>query len=108
KPAFFDGLKPPTLHYRFESDRRIGLRIVLVRRQTGRVVRDWVERKVSPFGHRVLRWNGVASGHPAPDGTYQFRIGRRGGYLHPAGEFDFHGHFYPVRGPHWDRGYWGQ
>ena len=106
-PGFLLGTNPPNLHYRFRSDRRIGLRVAVVRRKTGAIVASWIERHVSPFGRHHRSWNGLGrDGSPAPDGDYQFRVGKRGGYLHPAGTFGFHGHYFPVRGPHWDRGYW--
>lgn len=108
-PGFLLAAHPLSLRYRFQSDRRIGLRIVVVRRKTDAIVAGWVEHRVSPFGRHHRSWNGLRrDGTPAPDGDYQFRVGKRGGYLHPAGTFGFHGHYFPVQGPHWDRGYWGQ
>jgi murein DD-endopeptidase MepM/ murein hydrolase activator NlpD len=38
------------------------------------------------------------------DGRYRVMAGQRGHTLRGAGSFVLHGHFYPVRGPHWFRG----
>jgi murein DD-endopeptidase MepM/ murein hydrolase activator NlpD len=107
--AFFDAKRQALLRYRFRSDRRIGIRVELRRRSSGHLVRAWVLRDQSPFGSHAVGWDGITrSGAAAPDGRYRFRVGRRGHRLEAAGSFRYHRHFFPVRGPHWDRGFWGE
>jgi murein DD-endopeptidase MepM/ murein hydrolase activator NlpD len=107
--AFFDARRQALLRYRFRSDRRIGIRVELRRRSSGHLVRAWVLRDQSPFGSHAVRWNGLTrSGAVAPDGRYRFRVGRRGHRLEAAGSLRYHRHYFPVRGPHWDRGFWGE
>jgi murein DD-endopeptidase MepM/ murein hydrolase activator NlpD len=103
--AFFDARRQVRLRYRFQSDRGLDVKVQVVRRSSGDVVRSWVEHDSSPFAHHARTWNGLTDkGHAAPDGRYQFRVGRRGKRTYRAGSFTLHGHIYPVRGPHWYRG----
>jgi murein DD-endopeptidase MepM/ murein hydrolase activator NlpD len=69
--------------------------VEIVQRRTGRLVRRWVR----PDDVDV-RWHGrLRGGGPAGDGRYVVTLdGRR------VGSFAFHGHRYPIRGPHADRG----
>ena len=47
-----------------------------------------------------MDWDGrTTRGHAAPDGRYVFRAGAT-----RLGSVVFHGHYFPVRGPHWERG----
>jgi murein DD-endopeptidase MepM/ murein hydrolase activator NlpD len=69
--------------------------VEIVRRSPRRVVRSYVRSE--PFD---LRWGGLTdAGRVAPKGRYAVRLNGR-----LVGVFAFHGHIYPIRGPHYDRG----
>jgi murein DD-endopeptidase MepM/ murein hydrolase activator NlpD len=51
-------------------------------------------------GRPTTTWDGLTThGHAAPDGRYVFRAGAT-----RLGSVVLHGHYFPVRGPHWERG----
>jgi murein DD-endopeptidase MepM/ murein hydrolase activator NlpD len=76
------------------TSRRSGI-VEIVRRTPRRVIRTYV--RATPVD---LRWRGLTeAGRVAPRGRYAVRLNGR-----LMGTFRFHGHIYPVRGSHYDRG----
>ncbi len=68
------------------------------------MVRGFVARHQPAGSHHQL-WGGRTwSGAEAPDGRYRVLVGRRGQNVKRAAGFSFHGHVFPVRGPHGTRG----
>ena len=64
----------------------------------------FVLRGAEPGRHHLLWAGRTESGAEAPDGGYLVLVGRRGHNLKRAAGFAFHGHVFPVRGPHGVRG----
>jgi murein DD-endopeptidase MepM/ murein hydrolase activator NlpD len=117
-PAFFDGRRRPALTYAFEGT-TTNVRIEVVRRGSGRVVRSWVQRDSEPFVDNRAVWNGRAEdGDVARNGRYAFRIGPAAGgspEALPGSGFHYYDHSFPLRARHeyWDgfgagRGHQGQ
>jgi murein DD-endopeptidase MepM/ murein hydrolase activator NlpD len=74
----------------------------------GRSVRRIVFDPVLPGELRQFEWNAVTGADkPAPDGRYSVFGVAAGGPRRKLGEFRLTGHFFPVRGPHWARGWLG-
>lgn len=97
--AFFDGLRPVRLHYRFAAERPIDL-VIRVVDGGGQTVRRWVEHDLRPGAH-LRRWDGRKSGgDPAPDGPYRFRIGATRHRGVAVAGLEFHDHRFPVDGAH--------
>ena len=83
--------------------------IRIVRLRDDRVARGFVDRRSVPGRTHRQRWGGLTStGRAAPDGHYGVFVGRRGHRLRRVGGFAFHGHVFPVRGPHGTRGAIGE
>ncbi len=88
---------------RFRAPAPLDLK-VHVRTPGGKVMRRWRIRSAAP-GLVRLTWDGLTTrGRVAPDARYRVVVGPVGGRLRRAGSFAWHGHVYPVRGPHWFRG----
>jgi murein DD-endopeptidase MepM/ murein hydrolase activator NlpD len=103
-PAFF-GARRVGVRFRFRAQRPLDLHVAVVRARTGQRVRRFLVRAAAPGVTRRLAWNGLTSGRrAAPDGRYVIRIGPHGRRPARAGSVVLHGHYYPVRGPHWERG----
>jgi murein DD-endopeptidase MepM/ murein hydrolase activator NlpD len=101
-PAFYDGMRDPTLTYAFRGD-ETDIRIELVD-SDGRAVDSWVQRDRRPYVDNRARWNGERDGGgPAPNGRYKFRVGAIGGAqarsIDGAG-FHLYDHIFPLRAPH--------
>lgn len=97
--AYFDGERQIRLRYRFAAERRTDL-VVKVVGPSGRPVRRWLERRLSPGAHQ-RRWDGRRGNRGVPaDGEYGFRIGPPGHRGALAASFEFHDHHFPVDGPH--------
>ncbi len=74
----------------------------------GRPVRRIVLDPVLPGDLRQFEWNALTGADkPAPDGRYSVFGVAAGGPRRKLGEFRLAGHFFPVRGPHWARGWLG-
>jgi murein DD-endopeptidase MepM/ murein hydrolase activator NlpD len=102
--AFF-GARQVGIRFRFAADGPLDLRVEIVRRTTRRVVRRLALPLASPTALQRLRWDGVtARGRAASDGRYRVRIVPAGGRARRAASFVLHGHYFPVRGPHSERG----
>ena len=97
------GARPLTVRLRFNAVAPLDLE-VRVRSRGGRVMSRWTIPGAHPGPVRVS-WNGLTTrGRVAPAGRYRVAVGAVGGRLRRAGSFDWRGHVYPVRGPHWFRG----
>ena len=103
--AYFAGRKPPTLRYLFRSGgERRAVAVRVVRIGSGQVVARWRRPALAPGVIHTRRWRGLRrSGEPAHDGLYAFRVSSSGARF-PAGRFRLHGHRFPVKGAHGDRG----
>jgi hypothetical protein len=100
--AYF-GARPLGIRVRFAASAPLDLK-VHVRAPGGKVMRRWRLRAAQPGLVRVT-WDGLTTrGRVAPDARYRVVVGPVGGRLRRAGAFVWHGHVYPVRGPHWFRG----
>ena len=74
----------------------------------GKSIRRIVIESLAPNETRVLEWDGLSNaGKPAPDGRYSVLASVSDGPRRKLGEFRFAGHFFPVRGSHWARGWLG-
>lgn len=74
----------------------------------GKAVDRVVLESVDPGETSEIEWRGLTgSGKPAPDGLYSVFGSVAGGPLRRLGGFRLVGHFFPVRGPHWARGWLG-
>jgi murein DD-endopeptidase MepM/ murein hydrolase activator NlpD len=104
--AYFAGRKPATLRYVFRSGgRRRPVAVRVVRIGSGQVAARWRRPALAPGVTHARRWPGLRrSGEPAPDGLYAFRITSPGEPRFPGGRFRLHGHRFPVKGAHGDRG----
>ena len=103
--ALFGG-RPLAIRLRFRAPAPLDLK-VHVRTPGGKVMRRWRIRSAAP-GLVRLSWDGLTTRRRvAPDGRYRVVVGPVGGHLRRAGSFAWHGHVYPVRGPHWFRGHVG-
>jgi murein DD-endopeptidase MepM/ murein hydrolase activator NlpD len=116
--AYFAGKVRPALTYAFEGS-ETNVRIEVVRRDSHRVVRSWVDQESEPFVDNRVAWNGRRQdGRVARNGKYAFRIGpaKGGASERVAGSgFAYYDHIFPVRARHdyWDgfgagRGHQGQ
>ncbi len=101
--AYFAG-EPVWIRFGFTADRAVDVGVRIVERGSGRVARGFVLQGAKPGHHRLLWAGRTRSGAEAPDGRYRVLIGRRGHNLKRAAGFAFHGHLFPVRGPHGVRG----
>jgi murein DD-endopeptidase MepM/ murein hydrolase activator NlpD len=75
----------------------------------GTVVQSWSQPQVAPNEVRTVRWTGITNGVVQPEGRYAFRaivhtgsVTATSAAADDAGRdaFDFHTHFFPVRGRH--------
>ena len=74
----------------------------------GRPVKRLLLGAVSPSEVRRIDWNGLTNSEkPAPDGRYSVFGSVSDGPSRLLGRFRLSGHFFPVRGPHWERGWLG-
>jgi murein DD-endopeptidase MepM/ murein hydrolase activator NlpD len=100
--AFFDARRAPRLSYRFSAEGPVDVKVELIRRETGKVVRGWVERGALPGRIHRERWSGLTPGSDAaPDGKYKFAIRPKGASrAFGVAKFRFHDHLFPIPGPH--------
>jgi murein DD-endopeptidase MepM/ murein hydrolase activator NlpD len=95
--------------YRLDGAESADVTVNLIRQSDGTVVQSWRQPQVAPNEVRTVSWTGAVSGQLQPEGRYAFRaVVDRGGVVatSAAGDdperdaFDFHTHFFPVRGRH--------
>jgi murein DD-endopeptidase MepM/ murein hydrolase activator NlpD len=107
--AYVAGI-PIAIRFRFattDDTRRVRLTIDVVNRATGGVARRFVRSRAQPGRRVTLRWSGfIDSNTAARDSRYVVRVraARSGERARSIGSFTLHGHFFPIRGPHHDRG----
>jgi murein DD-endopeptidase MepM/ murein hydrolase activator NlpD len=107
RKAYLYGKRQPAISYVFEGE-GTSVRIAIVRRTTGQVVRSWVQRSRQPGAINRATWDGrTDGGGRAKNGKYRFRIGPvSGGSAESTSEakFGYYGHKFPVRARHdyWD------
>jgi murein DD-endopeptidase MepM/ murein hydrolase activator NlpD len=101
--AYFAG-GPVRVRFAFAARRAVDVQVRIVRGASGRVVRGFVLREAVPGRHQLLWAGRTWSGAEAPEGHYLVLAGRRGHNLKRVAGFAFHGHLFPVRGPHGVRG----
>jgi murein DD-endopeptidase MepM/ murein hydrolase activator NlpD len=103
KTSFFDAKRDPTLTYAFEGT-EADVRVEVVDRDSGKVVRSWVQRGRKPFVDHRVRWDGRREGGGlAQIGQYRFRIGAMGGARARSADgsgFRYYDHIFPVRARH--------
>ena len=99
--AYFDGVRAERLRFRFASADPVDVRIRVIRRGDGSIVRDWVKHDLLPYSRHKVHWDGAKNGgHPAPEGKYKFRVGELHGRNRGVGRFRLYGFEFPVRGSH--------
>lgn len=102
--AFVFGSKPMRLDYLFKAKKRTDVRIDVVKRAGGKVVRSFTRREEQPFATHSLRWDGTkADGKAVPDGRYKFLVGPLSGSGddgNGATKFRLYNHIFPLRGKH--------
>ena len=102
--AYFAG-RTVSIAFRVTAPAPVDLRLDIVRKATGRVVRRVPLPAVAPGQRHVAAWDGVtAGGEVSANGRYRARIAAPDGTLHDAGTFELRSHVYPIRGRHADRG----
>ncbi len=102
--AFFDSGHPVRIKYRFGAPRKLAIRVEVIKRGSGRVVRSFTGIR-RPGRAITQRWAGrTGSGAIAPEGRYRVTVGPLDGHRHAAGRFTLRGHIFPVRGDHGTRG----
>lgn len=111
KRAFFGG-EPVRVSFALDGavfTEPVGVDLLFVPRGTGgKSLRRASLGLIDPAGEGTFEWNGVTNaGKPAPDGRYSVFASVSGGPRQRVGAFRLAGHFFPVRGPHWERGWLG-
>lgn len=104
--AFFDAASAATLRFRVAGDAPIDVRIRVVNRETGKVTRGWVRKRLGPGHSYEQRWSGIETGGVvAPEGAYRFVVSELGATRNiGAARFRFHPYLFPIAGPHAYRG----
>jgi murein DD-endopeptidase MepM/ murein hydrolase activator NlpD len=105
KRYFADGPGTPTIKFLFESENLVDVRIDLIFRETGEVVRSVVVNDQAPFTTGQVVWDGLTDeGTIAPSGEYRARVSPlsvgSGGAGKLRAEFGYFSHKYPLRGKH--------
>ena len=104
RTVFFGG-RPLALRFRFQSDGPLDVQIRIERLDDGREASSQVLPAAAPGQTQKVSWDGVTDkGKAAHDARYRVLVGPAGGRLHKAAKFTLHGHVFPVRGRHSERG----
>ncbi len=103
---YFDARRRVNLRWRYRGEPGVDVEISLIRKASGNVVGRWEQSGLEPGTDYVRRWDGLSRRRGSvDDGAYTFRIRAVGRErMWPAGSFVWHGHIFPVDGPHSDRG----
>jgi murein DD-endopeptidase MepM/ murein hydrolase activator NlpD len=96
--------------YRIDRGGPADVSVALVDVSDGSALRNWTEDGIAPGDVRTITWNGRASGKPAHDGRYAFRMtatGPTGAASRNATDrdqtrdaFDLHGYVFPLHAHH--------
>ncbi len=102
---YVDGPATPRVQFVFEAEDLVDIRVDLILRGTGEVVRSVVLNNQAPFTPGEVVWDGLTDeGVAAPSGEYRARVSPLGVGSGEAGElraeFGFYNHKFPVRGKH--------
>jgi murein DD-endopeptidase MepM/ murein hydrolase activator NlpD len=100
--VFFYSSRNAKVTYSFQGE-ATDVRIQVVRRPSGKVVKSWVQRNRQPFVANTAKWGGSTDGgNPAGNGKYRFKVGPRNGALtsDDSARFTYYNHKFPVRGRH--------
>jgi murein DD-endopeptidase MepM/ murein hydrolase activator NlpD len=104
RTTFYDGVAPPTVSYMFQGGGATDVRIEVIDRDTGEVVRTWIDEGAQPNTRNSARWNGrTDAGGLAANGEYEFRIGNAaGGGLKatPKSRFGYYKFRFPLTAKH--------
>jgi murein DD-endopeptidase MepM/ murein hydrolase activator NlpD len=109
--VFFNGKRKAAYHYSIAGSGPRDLKIQVVRRRNGRVVKTWRRHNVEPHTEHTVRWAGTNQRRgEAPKGMYLFRVRTPdGGIVAPSRakggtRIRLFPHKFPVRGAHqyWD------
>jgi murein DD-endopeptidase MepM/ murein hydrolase activator NlpD len=104
KRAFF-GRRDVRISFALQGNTPLDLRVEIVRGAARKLVRTFKLRAAAPGATQVVRWDGLTDARrAAPDGRYGVRVVAPDGRARRAGALSLHGHMYPIRGPHADRG----
>jgi murein DD-endopeptidase MepM/ murein hydrolase activator NlpD len=102
--AYFAG-KPIRIAFRAPAPAPIAMRVDVVREATHTPVWHLTLTGVQAAAMQHVTWDGVTSGGDvAPNGTYHLRLTAPGAMVRNGATFTLHGHIYPIRGRHRDRG----
>jgi murein DD-endopeptidase MepM/ murein hydrolase activator NlpD len=99
--VFYAGKKKAQVQFVFNGDNAQDVRVDVVNRDSGQVVRSMVVPDVTPGQPATARWNGLGSGRDvAPNGNYKFTIapvsGGQGEDGDGATDFSFYGFKFPI------------
>jgi len=102
--AFFGG-RTVRVEFRFAAGGPLDLDVEIVRQASGRVARRYALPLAVPQQPQRIDWDGLTNaGRVAPNGRYRVRVVAPDGRARQAGALTLHGHIFPIRGPHADRG----
>lgn len=110
--SFYFGYRYPRVAFILGSNQAANDIRVDVVNEAGEVVQTFYHEDVPPNAPQRIRWDGAtATGRPAPNGRYSFRIGPQAAIPAPAARrataatalklgFSFYGYAFPVLGAH--------
>jgi murein DD-endopeptidase MepM/ murein hydrolase activator NlpD len=102
--AYVDGA-PVQIAFHLRARAPVDLLVDVTGAAMGRRVRRFVVRGAAPGVRRRLRWDALdGRGRVVDDGRYLVTVTPRDGAARRVGSLVLHGHFFPIRGPHADRG----
>jgi murein DD-endopeptidase MepM/ murein hydrolase activator NlpD len=102
--AYFAG-RPVRIAFAIEAATALTLQVDVVREATRNPVRRFELAAVAPGIGQNLEWDGLTGGGDvAPNGSYRVRVRAPDGTARNAGRLTLHGHIFPIRGRHADRG----
>ncbi|HEY8867560.1 MAG TPA: M23 family metallopeptidase [Solirubrobacteraceae bacterium] len=106
---FYGSQRAVVFSYRLGGSAPADVDVNLIRQSDGAVVQTWTQPGVASGEVRTIKWSGVSVGQLQPEGRYAFRAvvhsgSAAAGNAAPDDQnrdaFDFHTHFFPVRGRH--------
>ena len=99
--AVFDGEHQAELSYRLRTTDPVALRIEVVDRRSGEVVRGWTTKALDD-GRYEQSWSGLTGrGEVTESGAYKFTVRAKGAATVAAvAKFEFRDHVFPIAGPH--------
>jgi len=102
--AFFGG-RVVRIEFGFSAAGPLDLEVDVVSQATAKVARRLQRPQAIPQERQRIDWDGLTDGgRVARNGRYTVRVRAAGGHWRRAGALTLHGHIFPVRGPHSERG----